>query len=199
MTQRRLGADQATKWKSGKVGSENKGVNEDMSKRVIGVSILIACAALVAMPVVMGHGNKAGSATAKIGSGDVKVDFVGPAANGRTVMDLIRPGSYWRMGADQATTLTTDVDLKIGDSIVPKGSYKLVAHFDEEKNWSLVVAEDVGRGSVPTKVVAKTAGTIGELSESIENMTITLEASGTSGKFVLDWGTSRLVAEFAAA
>lgn len=170
-----------------------------MSKRVIRVSILIACAALVAMPVVMGHGNKAGSASAKIGGGEVKVDFVGPAANGRNVMDLISPGSYWRMGADKATTLTTEVDLKIGDSVVPKGSYKLVAHFDEQKNWSLVVAEDLGRGSVPTKVVAKTAGTIGELSEAVENMTIKLEASGTSGKFVLDWGTARLVAEFAAA
>jgi len=34
-----------------------------MRKRVIGVLILISCAALVALPVVMGYENKAGSAT----------------------------------------------------------------------------------------------------------------------------------------
>jgi hypothetical protein len=170
-----------------------------MSKRLIRIWMFVAGVALVAMPLVMAHGNKAGSASAKIGGGEVKVDFVGPSTNGRDVMDMIRPDSYWRMGADRATTLTTDVDLKLGESIVPKGTYTLVAHFDQDKNWSLVVAEGLGAGFEPTKVIAKTTGTMEELAEAVENMTIKLESHGSNGKLLLDWGTARLVAEFAAA
>ena len=96
-------------------------------------------------------------------------------------------------------TLTAEIELKIGDSVVSKGPYKLVVHFEEQKTWSLVVTEYFGRGYVPTKVVAKVTGTMGELLPIVENMTIKLEASGTRGKFVPDWGMSPLLAEFAAA
>jgi len=158
-----------------------------------------AGAAALSMPLVLAHGNKPGTATASIGGGEVKVDYVGPAAMGRDVQSLLAPGSYWRMGADKATTLTTDVDLKFGGSVVPKGTYKLVAHLSEDKKWSLVVAEDLGSGSKPTKVIGQAEGTIGSPEAPVENMTIRLEASGSKGKFILDWGNARLTAEFTAA
>ena len=56
----------------------------------------------------------------------------------------------------------------------------------------------LGTSQVSNRKSAKVTGTMGELSRIIENMTIKLEASGTRGKFVLDWRMSRLVAEFAA-
>ncbi len=170
-----------------------------MARKLVLLGVVVAVAAMVAAPIVMGHGNKPGSSTAKIGGGEVKVEFTGPESKGRDVLSLLPPGGYWRMGADRATTLTTDVDLKFGDMTVPKGSYTLVAHFDENKKWSLVVAEGLGSGFKPTKVVAKTAGTISKLDTAVENMVIKLEASGDQGKLILDWGTARLVAEFAAA
>jgi hypothetical protein len=155
--------------------------------------------AALSMPMVLAHGNKPGNATAAIGGGQVKVDFVGPAAMGRDVQSLLAPGSYWRMGADKATTLTTDVDLKFGSTVVPKGTYKLVAHLSEDKKWSLIVAEDLGSGSKPTKVIGQAEGTISAPEAPVENMTIKLEAAGAKGKFILDWGNARLTAEFTAA
>jgi hypothetical protein len=166
-----------------------------MHKRVFRIAIVAAGIAALAMA----HGNKPGSATAKIGAGEVKVDFVGPSAMGRDVMSLLQPGSYWRMGADKATTLTTDVDLKVGGTVVPKGTYKLVAHLSADKKWSLVVAEDLGSGFKPTKVVAEAPGTIAKIDEAVENMVIKLEVEGAKAKLVLDWGNARLTAEFAAA
>jgi hypothetical protein len=118
---------------------------------------------------------------------------------GRDVLSLLAPGSYWRMGADQATTLTTDVALKFGDMVVPKGTYTLVAHLSEDKKWSLIVAEDLGSGSKPTKVIGQVDGTIGSPEAPAENMTIKLEATGSKGKFILDWGNARLTALFTAA
>jgi hypothetical protein len=134
-----------------------------------------------------------------IGGGEVKVEFTGPESKGRDVLSLLPPGGYWRMGADRATTLTTDVALQLGDMTVPKGSYTLVAHFDENKQWSLIVAEGLAGDFSPTKVIARTSGTISKLDSAVENMTIKLESSGAKGKLVLDWGTARLTAEFSAA
>lgn len=169
-------------------------------KRTAYRTLLIVAGALVmAMPSLLAHGNKPGSSSAKLGNGEVKVDFVGPAANGRDVMSLLAPGSYWRMGADKATMLTTDVDLKVGDTVVPKGTYTLVAHFSEDKKWSLVLADELGSGFKPTKVVAETAGMISKTDQAVENMTIKLEANGAKGKLILDWGNARLTAEFQAA
>lgn len=170
-----------------------------MKNRTFRRLCIAAGAAALAVPLVLAHGNKPGSATATIGGGQVKVDYVGPAAMGRDVMSLLAPGSYWRMGADQATTLTTDVALKFGDTVVPKGTYKLVAHLSQDKKWSLVVAEDLGSGFKPTKVVGEANGIISTNATPVENMTIKLEGTGAKGKFILDWGNARLTAEFTAA
>ena len=170
-----------------------------MKNRALSRIWIAAGAAALSMPLVMAHGNKPGTATATIGGGQVKVDYVGPAAMGRDVQSLLAPGSYWRMGADKATTLTTDVDLKFGGTVVPKGSYKLVAHLSEDKKWSLIVAEDLGSGSTPTKVIGQVGGTISSTESPVENMTIKLEGAGSKAKFILDWGNARLTAEFTAA
>ena len=167
-------------------------------KKMLTCALAVVAAAALVMPIVSGHGNKPGSSSVSIGGGEVKVDFIGPSANGRDVLSLLPPGGYWRMGADRATTLTTDVPLNFGGMTVPKGEYKLVAHFDENKQWSLIVAEDLGGGFKPTKVVGKAEGTISKLDANVENMTIKLEADGGKGKFVLDWGTARMTAGFSA-
>lgn len=170
-----------------------------MARTLALLGIAVAVAAMVAAPSVLGHGNKPGSSSAMVGGGEVKVEFTGPESKGRDVLSLLPPGGYWRMGADRATKLTTAVDLKVGDMTVPKGSYTLVAHFDENKQWSLIVAEGLGGDFSPTKVVGRTAGSISELDAAVENMTIKLEGSGDMGKLILEWGTARLTAEFSAA
>jgi len=170
-----------------------------MARKLVLLGVVVAVAAVVAAPIVMGHGNKPGSSSAKIGGGEVKVEFSGPESKGRDVLSLLPPGGYWRMGADRTTTLTTDVDLKFGDMTVPKGSYALVAYFDEDGQWSLIVADGLSGSFKPTKVVGKVSGAIAKIDTEAESMVIKLEASGDQGKLILDWGTARLTAEFSAA
>lgn len=170
-----------------------------MKKHAIRVAAIVTLIAVAAMPALLAHGNKPGSSTAAIGGGEVKVEFVGPSSNGRDVIALLPPGGYWRMGADRATTLTTDVPIKLGSGTVPEGSYTLVAHLSENKEWSIIVADGVGAGSKPTKVIAQAPSTLTKLDAPVENMVIKLEASGTNGKLVLEWGTARLTTEFQAA
>src|SRR3954449_6853645 len=52
----------------------------------------------------------------KVGGKDVTIEYNAPSARGRKVEGgLIPYGEVWRLGADSATTLTTDTDLKIGN------------------------------------------------------------------------------------
>ena len=90
-------------------------------KVLVSVSGFVLLAAVFAL----GHGNEHGHATAQVGDGTVSVDYHRPMANGRDLLSMIQAGSYWRMGADSPTTLTTEVDLKFGDTTVPKGEYVL--------------------------------------------------------------------------
>lgn len=154
---------------------------------------------LIVPGLVVGHGNERGVVTAQMAGGKLTIDHGRPMANGRDVMSLMKPGSYWRMGADAATTLTTEVDLMLGGQRVPKGKYTLLAHFLEGGKWSLVVAEGATQPSwQPTKVVAEVPGTITKVSP-VEILTIKLETQGRNGKVIVEWGTSRLAADFSAA
>lgn len=162
------------------------------------LSLLRASGVLLLPALVLGHGNERGVATAELGASKLTVDHGRPKANGRDVLALIKPGSYWRMGSDAATTLTTEVDLKFGDKIVAKGKYTLLAHFVEAGQWSLVVAQGASPTGEPAGLVAEVPGSITRI-EPVETMTIKLETQGGRGRIVVEWGTSRLTAEFSAA
>src|SRR5437773_12395824 len=75
--------------------------------------------------------NKRGEASLSIDGGKVSIDYGSPTLKGRDIESLIAPGEEWRMGADAATTLSTDGSLKFGNKVEMQGKYvrrvKLVA------------------------------------------------------------------------
>jgi hypothetical protein len=160
---------------------------------------LTLAAALVAGAPASPHGNARGVVTAQLGGGKLTVDHGRPMARGRDLLSLIQPGGYWRMGSDAATTLTTDVDLMLGDRKVPRGKYTLLAHFLEGGSWALVVAQGASPPAwTPAGVVAEAQGTITKI-DPVEMLTIKLETEGSKARLVVEWGSSRLTAEFRAA
>jgi len=52
--------------------------------------------------------------------------------------------SVWRLGANLATQLTTDVDLEIGGMRVPRGQYTLFAK-PSASGWELIVNRQTGQ------------------------------------------------------
>jgi hypothetical protein len=123
--------------------------------------------------------------------GKVTIDYGKPSTKGRDVMGMISPGSNWRMGADTATTLKTDVDLTFGDKTVPKGSYTLLAHFVEKEKWNLLIT----KGSADD-AVAEVPGTLEKGQENVEQLTIELQGQANDASLVLRWSTYRLSADF---
>jgi hypothetical protein len=156
--------------------------------------------ALVGLAIAMGstpllaQANPRGEASCC--SGKVSIDYGRPSAKGRDVMGMIKPGSHWRMGADAATTLKTDVDLTFEDKVVPKGTYTLMAHFVEKEKWNLVVVKSGGRASNSADVVAEVPGDLETGQDNVEQMTIELKDDGSEGTLVLSWTSYRMSVGF---
>lgn len=163
-------------------------------KKIALAAVALLVGLTVVSTMVLAQANPRGEATCA--DGKVTIDYGRPSAKGRDVMSMISPGSYWRMGADTATTLKTDVDLIFGETTVPKGSYTLVAHFVEKEKWNLVVAKKIGQGNVPEEVAAEIPGELVKGKEAVEQLTINLKGEGDKATFVLSWTSYRMAVDF---
>lgn len=63
--------------------------------------------------------------------------------DGRIAKDPNYP--IWRAGANAATKLHTDANLKIGDVEVPKGDYTLYVDLSDPDAWSLIINKQTGQ------------------------------------------------------
>jgi hypothetical protein len=94
------------------------------------------------------------TATGIVGGKNVTISYNSPRVKGReghvfTSDGLIKTahGSQypiWRGGANAATTLKTDADLRIGNLAVPAGTYTLFFDISDPDNWTLIVSKKTG-------------------------------------------------------
>ncbi|MBS1856894.1 MAG: DUF2911 domain-containing protein [Acidobacteria bacterium] len=135
----------------------------------------------------------------KFGDKDVWIVYHAPSVKGRKIFDgedaLQKPGTIWRLGADQATFLHTDADLDINGLKVPKGEYTLYMDLDQGK-WQLVVSKQtgqwgIGRGGTSLKeseAVGRAAMTMSRPASLVEQLEIKLASTGSGkGKLTVEW------------
>jgi hypothetical protein len=86
----------------------------------------------------------------------ISIDFGQPHARGRTVLGALAADidTVWRLGANDPTTLRSDVDLMIGTITVPKGAYTLAAQTSAAGAWKLIVNGKTGQDAVPYDPIA---------------------------------------------
>jgi hypothetical protein len=118
--------------------------------------------------------------SAQLGGNTITISYGRPSLHGRKAIggSLVPYNEVWRLGADEATKLTTPVDLMIGDLKVPKGSYALFTIAGQD-HWTLIVnkvadqwgafnykqSDDLGR--TPLKV-AKTPSPVEEFTIAMQ-------------------------------
>jgi hypothetical protein len=125
------------------------------------------------------------------------IDYGQPHARGRAVMGALVPfDTVWRTGANSSTTFSTDVDLTIGDTFVPKGTYSLFS-LPSRTGWTLVINKQTGQWGTAydaSKDFARIPMTTRTLAEPAESFTIELvpspEAPPARGKLVIAWGST---------
>jgi hypothetical protein len=146
-------------------------------------------AALVALSA-WAQGSPAGQAKVTLNGKSISIDYGRPSLRGRDMLGRLEIGSTWRMGANDDTTLTTDVKLSFGGVEVPAGTYVLTAKRTSQDQWQLLVTGSAS--ATPLEVpLTKT-----ELPESVEMFTIELRGQGSEGRFQMQWGTTALQAPF---
>jgi hypothetical protein len=127
----------------------------------------------------------------------ISIDYGQPHARGRTVNGALAGdlGQVWRLGANEATTLRTDVDLTIGTVNVPKGAYTIAAQTSATGEWQLLVNSKTGQWGIPypkETEIGRTALRSRTLTTPIESFTMWLipAADGSAGGEIrFAWGT----------
>lgn len=75
----------------------------------------------------------------------VKVHYSSPRKRGRTIFGGLVPyDSVWRLGANEATEMTTTGPIRIGDEELPAGTYSVFA-IPGEDAWTLIFNRNLGQ------------------------------------------------------
>ena len=75
----------------------------------------------------------------------VTIDYGAPSMRGRKVIGGLVPyDKVWRTGANEATTLKTEASLRIGDLVVPAGTYTLYS-LPTAAGWKLIINKQTGQ------------------------------------------------------
>ncbi len=137
-------------------------------------------------PLVPDHGkaaagkplaSPAASAEVLFGRKIVSIKYNSPSVRCREIMGGLVPyGKVWRTGANAATTLKTETNLKIGDLKVPAGTYTLYTlPAAPGTPWQLIVNKQTGQwGTVydEKQDLGRTTMTFTALTKQQETMTI---------------------------
>jgi hypothetical protein len=102
---------------------------------------------------------------------------------------LVPYGKVWRMGANEATLLTTDKEISIGGSVIAPGTYSLFLQ-PEEDGAKLIVNKqtgqwgtkyDEGQDLVRIDLIKQ------PLDTAVDQFTIAVDKTGTDGLLKLMW------------
>lgn len=97
----------------------------------------------------------------------------------------------WRAGANAATTLVTDTDLKIGNLNVPKGKYTLFVDIANPDHWLLIVSKNTGEWGLAYKAgddLGRVPMRMSKPSHLIEDLKWTITSLGQGkGLLTLAW------------
>ncbi len=131
--------------------------------------------------------------------GEVVIDYGRPQLKGRDPLSWQETGSYWRMGNNSMTTLTTPVDLSFGSTRLPKGNYGLWLLKTADNRYELVFnSQNSGMGMAHEKEkdVASVPLSKEAVQTPVEMFTIDLKPATGGGSVVLSWGPARLTTDF---
>lgn len=126
----------------------------------------------------------------------ITIEYGRPFLKGRKVGHELAPyGKVWRTGADEATTLTTEVDLNIGGTKVPAGKYTLYT-LPVEGTWKLIINKQTGQWGTKydeSQDLARVDMTKTPLPQPVEQFTIAFgKKSENSADLNLDWANTRV-------
>jgi hypothetical protein len=173
--------------------------------RTIGFMVLVLFAALtphssLGQIATTQHTSPPASSSIAIAGKKIRVDYYAPSMHGRKIMGGLVPfDEVWCPGANVATGISTEADLRINDIKLPKGSYSLWA-IPGEKDWTLIINKQTGQFHLDydsSADFARTRMDVKKLESPVETLRIDWRAAeGNRGTLALVWETTEASVPF---
>ncbi len=121
----------------------------------------------------------------------ITIKYSAPSMRGRKIFgSLLKTGSVWRAGANEATSLMTAANLDINGLHVPAGSYTLYVLLGQP-TWKLIVNKQTGQWGTEYSEgqdLGRVDMNMSKPPAPVEKFKITLEHSGgNKGRLVMEW------------
>jgi hypothetical protein len=141
------------------------------------------------------------TARATIMGNAMSIDYGRPSLRGRNVWtNGVLGDTLWRTGANAATELTTQRDLRIGGHTIPAGKYTLWTHVTPRNTrYELIFNKQTGQwGTIynPAQDLVRVPLSERSARNSVERFTMSIAPSGDGGVIAMQWGTKRLEVPF---
>jgi hypothetical protein len=152
---------------------------------------VIAFAALTASS----QGNQRKSPHDTVSSKNASITYGRPYKKDRDIFGgLEKYGKVWRVGADEATTITFNKDVKFAGQAVKAGTYTLFA-IPNEKEWVIILNSQLGQWGAYSydknkdKDVAQVTVPVKNLDNTVEQLTISLPDNAS---LVIEWDKTQV-------
>ncbi len=130
-----------------------------------------------------------------VGVTDISVDYSSPAVRGRVLLGKLLPlGEYWRAGANAATTVTFENDVKALGESIPAGTYRF-GTIPTKGGWYGVLSKEGGSPvELDEKAVVAKAKVKSQVIRSRERLAYLFENTTDTGTdLVLEWSTFKVI------
>ena len=150
------------------------------------------------------HPGKKGSPHVKtewtIDGAAIAIEYGRPYLKGRPDADVMPPGTPWRTGADEATTITTDKALTFGALSLAPGTYTINT-VPDDKGWQLVIGKlsKPGQWGVPyneSLEIGRSPMSLSKTKAPVEQVTISIDDTPAGGTLRVEWGGASATAPF---
>jgi hypothetical protein len=168
-----------------------------MQNRKLAVGVATFGAVLVtAISAQQKMASPPGAADVTLKGKQITIAYSRPSMRGRKIMgDLVPYGQVWRTGANEATTLTTAIDLNIGGTNVPAGKYTLWT-LPSESTWTLIINKQTGQWGTEyheDQDLARVDMQKSQTAQPVEQFTISWKKnSDASADLVMEWENTRV-------
>ena len=153
--------------------------------------LLLAVAAFITLSASAQKASPHDTATSK----NVKVTYGRPYKKGRDIFGgLEKYGVVYRLGADEATTITFDKDVKFAGAPVKAGTYTMFAT-PNESEWTIILNSQLGQwgafkyNQYKDKDVVQVKVPVTKLDNVVEQLTISFPANNNMR---IEWDKTRV-------
>lgn len=141
-----------------------------------------------------------GTSEIALNGATLSIEYGRPSLQGREMLAQAPVGTVWRLGADEATTMSVSGSAVFGNMVAPNGEYSLFLERTADTEWTLLVNQQTGQWGTehdPSRDLLGIPMKWEKVEEPVEELTIELiRETDETGILSIAWGNDVLKQRF---